>query len=227
MAFINDHVAVVLDQVRYVTLSDQALDESDINNSSGPPFAPSDTSNLPVLQLQERLQPGPPLFEKLLTVHQNKSVSAPCRDQICRHHGLAKGGSRRKHPKLMAQQSFDRCSLIHGQLTVKVNVDVDAVMAKVFQNDLDAALRQQGCRRFEAASWQRNMHLQQLCAGNDSWLSKCRQPHGLGRVEFRVLKRGQADKAVHQARGQSLTRDVELIGQCQIYAFGQRPDNRR
>src|SRR5258707_8655948 len=38
------------------------------------------------------------------------------------------------------------------------------------------------------------MFLQQHCAGDDSWLSICRQPHGLGRVEFRVLKSGQTYK---------------------------------
>ena len=80
MAFINDHVAIVLDQVRHVTFSEEALDESDIDNSRGPPFASSDKSNLPVFQLQERLQPGCPLFEKLLAVHQSDSVSAPRRE---------------------------------------------------------------------------------------------------------------------------------------------------
>ena len=53
MAFINDHVAIVPDQVRHLALSDKTLDEGDIYNSRGPPFAPSDKSNLPVFQLQE------------------------------------------------------------------------------------------------------------------------------------------------------------------------------
>ena len=72
MAFINDHVAIVLDQVRHVTFSEEALDESDIDTSRGPPFASSDKSIRPPhplrpavcgLELSWRLPKSPQLQE--------------------------------------------------------------------------------------------------------------------------------------------------------------------
>jgi hypothetical protein len=64
----------------------------------------------------------------------------------------------------------------------------------------------------DTSSRQPNVLGEVLTAGYDARLTIGRESHGLGSVEFRILKCGDANQAIHQGRRQIFLFDVDKIG---------------
>src|ERR1700733_13341407 len=97
MAFIHDNMAVIGDKIRHDALPDQALHEGNIDDASRLLLPAIDDSDLVRRDIQERLQPRDPLFEKLSAMDKNQGGPSPGGDQIRSDNGLPKCRGRRQY----------------------------------------------------------------------------------------------------------------------------------
>ena len=88
--------------------------------------------------------------------------------------------------------------------------------ALVANDRLDVQVRKEFLDLFETASWQTNVLQMVFGATNDTRFAVGRQPHSLGFVEFRILKRCKSKQAVSQSRRQRFLGDVDSIGEYQF-----------
>ena len=74
----------------------------------------------------------------------------------------------------------------------------------------------------ETSSRQSDMPRMKLGAGYDPRLPECWQPHCLCSVEFRILECRQAHELCDKGRRKFRSVDVDLIGNHDLDAFGNR-----
>ena len=92
VAFVDDEMSVVSDQVTHDVLSHQALDDRHVQRA-GRLLAPAaDSADGLGRQPQKRRQSLDPLFLQLPAMHENERIDAALGDQPCGDDGLSKGG---------------------------------------------------------------------------------------------------------------------------------------
>jgi hypothetical protein len=75
VAFIDDDMAVIGDQIRHDASPNQALHKGDIDDSSRLPLPAMDDPDAIRRDVQKRLEPCHPLFEELLRVRLKRSAA--------------------------------------------------------------------------------------------------------------------------------------------------------
>ena len=88
VAFVDDHLAVLSDEVLHFVFSIQALDDGDVYATCPVHFAAADMPDRFGRQIQEHPKALLPLIEQLLPVNHDQSVDLAFRDQPCRNGGL-------------------------------------------------------------------------------------------------------------------------------------------
>ena len=82
MAFIDNNMAVISNQIRNGAPSNQALHEGNIDDPSRPLLPAMDDSKAARRDVQECLQPCYPLLEELSAMDQNQGIPPPCGDHF-------------------------------------------------------------------------------------------------------------------------------------------------
>src|SRR5271154_4520042 len=82
MAFVDDDMAVLRDQVLRLTLSMETLNERDVDIACLLCFSPADLADTINRQVEECGQPLAPLVQKLSAMDQYQRVRPSCRDQV-------------------------------------------------------------------------------------------------------------------------------------------------
>src|SRR5437773_5769309 len=88
VTFIDDHLTVFRNEVLYLVLSVQALNDRDVNAACPVHFPATDMSDRLCWQIQKHAKALLPLVEQLLSVNHNQSVNFALRDQPRRNGGL-------------------------------------------------------------------------------------------------------------------------------------------
>ena len=105
MAFIDDDMAVIGDQIGDDALPNQALHEGDIDDSGRLLLSAMDDAEPVRRDVQKCLQPRHPLIEKLPAMDEDQGIPIPCSDHFRGDDGLAECRGRRKHPGFMLEKS--------------------------------------------------------------------------------------------------------------------------
>ena len=142
---------------------------------------------------EEQRQPLPPL------IHQ---VDGDERGPACSLFALQSGELQRPSYRTQSERKGFRhrkqrepCGLYLISASITVKVDFDQQPAESDGPSYfgcDAMALKQIEHFCQQASGQRDMMIRVFCAGDDAGFAKCREPHRLSTVEFRVLKCRQA-----------------------------------
>ena len=107
VAFVNDKMTIVRDQVRYLALPHEALDQRDIYDTSRIAASAPDDADILRIDIEKRLKAFHPLAEQLSTMDENKRIPAPLSNERGCHNRLAEGGGRREHAIVMRRQGVE------------------------------------------------------------------------------------------------------------------------
>jgi len=91
MAFVNDNVPILSDQILRHPLSVQALNQCNVDVTRPLGFSSADLADVIDRHIEERSQPFTPLVQKLGPVDQHQCVRLSRRDEIRRGDRFAKG----------------------------------------------------------------------------------------------------------------------------------------
>ena len=120
VAFIDDHLAVLSNEVLHFVFSVQALDDGDIHVTRPVHFAATDMSDRFGWQIQEHPKALLPLIEQLLTVNDYQSVDLAFRDQPRRNGGLSERCRRAEDTFVVCGDLRDRFLLERPKLTLEL-----------------------------------------------------------------------------------------------------------
>jgi hypothetical protein len=88
VAFVDDHLAILGNEVLHFVISVKALDDGDVYTTCPVHLATTDMPDRPCRQIQEHSKAFLPLIEQLLPVNHNQSVDFTFRDQPRRDGGF-------------------------------------------------------------------------------------------------------------------------------------------
>ena len=123
MAFIDDHLSVAVDQLLDVFAPGQALDDRDVDDTTGIALAATDHTDPGGRQFQECLKPFLPLPEQVGTMDEYKGVDAPPRYDGGRDDRLAEGGGCAEHARIPLEHRFHRLVLTRTHLSNEGRLD--------------------------------------------------------------------------------------------------------
>ena len=133
MAFIDDDMPVIGDQIGDDALSNQALHEGDIDVPGRLLLPAMDNAELVRRDVQEGLETRDPLIEKLPTMDENQGVPIPRRDHFRGDDGLAECRGRCEHPGFVLEKGRGSVILFRRQLSEKPCPDWLPLLAFVAQ----------------------------------------------------------------------------------------------
>src|SRR5271165_132052 len=192
MAFIDDDLAVISDQIGNNVLPDQALHKGDINDPGRFLLPTADNADTVRGYVQKRLEPRHPLVEKLTAMDKDQGSAFPRRDHVCGDDGLPECRGRREHAGFMREKRRSSFILFWPQLTNKPCLDRLSLLSFVTQPNNNAHPSQEAQQIVQAPPRERDMFREQLSTGDDARLAERRQAHGLPRIEFGVLERSKS-----------------------------------
>src|ERR1700693_6350895 len=120
MAFIDNDMPVVGDQIGDDALSNQALHEGDIDVAAQLLLPAMDDTELVRSDIEEGLETRRPLVEELPAMDKDQCVPISCRDQFRGNDGLAESRGRCEHPCFMWKKGRGSFILLRRQLTEKL-----------------------------------------------------------------------------------------------------------
>ena len=103
VAFVDDQMAILANDVIDLALARQTLNDRYIDNAGGLAFATADLADGFWRKIEKGREAGDPLVEELPAVDQNQRVGLAGGDGISGHHGFAERRGRRQHPGVVAQ----------------------------------------------------------------------------------------------------------------------------
>lgn len=129
MAFVDDDVAVLGDQILGFSLSVEALNQRNVECCRCSSFSHSALAETINRQVEECGQPLAPLVQKLGAVDKHQRVRLPCRDQVRQGDRLSERGTR---ACALARQKFSRAYFVRSTILRRLpNATVIAVIAEV------------------------------------------------------------------------------------------------
>ena len=123
MAFIDDDVAVVGDEIEHCAFVVQALQNGDIDFAAGFLLPAADNADLFRVEVEKHREPLAPLIEQLAAMHEHERVHAAARDQVCANDGLPKRGRRREHAIIVREECFRCLDLLGSKSAAKRDVE--------------------------------------------------------------------------------------------------------
>jgi len=106
VAFIDNHVPIVCDEVRDFALTHKALNQRDINNAGRSALATADASDSHWVDIEESFEAFYPLSKQFSAVDENERISCPQCDQRCGDNRLAESGRSRQNAVVIWRQRF-------------------------------------------------------------------------------------------------------------------------
>ena len=158
---------------------------------------------------------------------EDERVRIPFRDHPGRDDRFAEGRRGGQNPRLVGQQGAGRRLLFGRQRPNKLGTEVGADLALIPDLGLDAVHGEQIDRRVQTAPGQGDVLHEHLGARDDPRRPEGREPHRLGGIELRVLKRGEPGEAVDERRWKFASVDEDLIPQHDFDAGRQRAGDQR
>jgi hypothetical protein len=104
MAFIDDEMAILGDDVGDRPLADEALHHRDIDHAGRLLPRAMDDADVGGHDVEKGAEPRHPLVEQLAAVHQHQRVRAALGDHQGRHDGFAEGGGRGEHAIVVPEE---------------------------------------------------------------------------------------------------------------------------
>jgi len=154
MALVNDDVAVLGNPIVDDALSDEALNDRDVQQSGRPIPSTTDASDRLGRNAEESRQPLDPLIEQLPSMHEHQRVHAALRDQPRGNNGLAERGRRRKDPHIMSEHRVGGGELLATQLALKRHIQRHAAEPLVTDAELNTQRIQGSSNIIETAARQ-------------------------------------------------------------------------
>jgi len=121
VAFIDDQMTVISDDISDLAIPHQALDQSDIDNTCWFSFPAANDADLFGVDVQKRTQALYPLREQFPTVNENQSIATSVRNKRCGDNRLAKGCRGGKHAIVVGGQSIESPQLWLSQCSLERN----------------------------------------------------------------------------------------------------------
>jgi hypothetical protein len=170
VAFVNDHVAVIGDEVSDHALADETLNDADVNPSGRSTSASADSTDRFGRYIEERRYPLDPLIEQLAPMDQHERIDAALSDKPRSDNGLAKCGGGRQDTILVAQHGVC-CGLLLGpKLTLKGHRQTTTVAAFVTNGHANAKIGECLANVIQAATGQPDVMREVLGARDDAGL---------------------------------------------------------
>jgi hypothetical protein len=164
--------------------------------STRPPGPSADGADLRRGQTEEDGQTLPPLVEQLAAMHQDQRVHATLCDTVCGDDRFAEGRGCGENSVIVGQKGICRFGLLWTQFTAELDSNRASEKSLVFDAGRDAMAFEKIDDIGEAPARQADILSQFFTTTNNAWFSKCREPHGLRSVEFRILERSEAQKPI-------------------------------
>ena len=214
VAFVNDKMTIVRQQVGYFAVPHEALDQRDINDTRRLAAPAADDAYILRIDIEKCPEAFHPLAEQLSTMDEDKRVPAPLSDERSSHNRLAERGGRREHAIVMQRQGVECLDLRAVQRSLELDPARKRVADRslIVQLNLGALTADQIDSFVKTPSWQSHMTRMEFGARDDPWLAKGREPHGLRTIELGVLKGRQAYKPRRHRRRQIGPVDIQLAG---------------
>ena len=101
MAFINNEVPVLTDNILHNPFAAEALNQRDIERASRILLSPANLADLLAIYSEELCESFHPLVEKLAAVDQDEGAYTSFSDEVRGDYGLAKGCSRGEYARVV------------------------------------------------------------------------------------------------------------------------------
>ena len=107
VTLVDDKMTVVRHQVRYFTLTYEALDQRDINDAGRRLASATDDADVLRIDIEKCPQPLHPLGEQLTTMDKNERIAPSLRNERGSHNRLAESRRRCEHAVVMRQEGVE------------------------------------------------------------------------------------------------------------------------
>ena len=152
---------------------------------------------------------------------ENQCVHTTLGNQPGSDNGFAKGRGGGKNTYVMSQHRIGRALLFRAQLALKVHIQLHTCKTFIMmQNRLDFRSFEQLLKFIQTSSRQADVLGMIRRAGNDTRLVIRGQTHGLCFVKLGILKRGQTNKPIVQARCEGIFGDVDFVAKDNVQLLG-------
>jgi hypothetical protein len=213
VALVDHDLPVGMHDVVDLPLSHEALDQGDVEATVGSPLSAAELPDLLRLEAQEHAQLRDPLVQERPAMHQNQCAAAAFRDEPRPDRRLSGSWRRDEDPGVVREERLRRPRLSFRQATLEDERNLEPGSALVLELQCDAVLAKERLERTETAPRQRHVQREILCACDDPWRRRRRQPHALPLVELGVLEGREALDLVDHGRGKPRLLDEEALGE--------------
>ena len=111
MAFIDNEMAIIGDQVGYFAMTHKALDQRDIDDTGRLASPAPDNPDELRIDVEEGFEALHPLRHQFATMNENERVSSPFGNQRGGDDSFAKCCSGSQYPKIMGKERVERFDL--------------------------------------------------------------------------------------------------------------------
>src|SRR5918993_2491456 len=152
VAFVDDHVAVIGDEISDHALADQTLNDADVNLPSRPTSTSADATNRLGRHIEERRKALDPLIEQLAAMDKHERVDTMLSDEPRGDDSLAKCGGGCQYASIVAQHCVGGGLLLLPKLALKLHLQTTAVVSFVTNDHANANVGERLANIIEAAS---------------------------------------------------------------------------
>lgn len=216
VAFVDDEVAVVGDEVFDHALANEALDDGDVDPAGECFASAAEVSDLFFFELEKLRKALDPLIHELLAVHEDESVDSALRDEPGGENGFSEGGGGGKDPGLVGEHGFPCNRLFGMEGALESEFEWGAGVALVVNAGFDFEFFEEGEDVIEAAAGEGEVLGMVFGAGDDTRFPVRGEAHGLGFVELGVLKGGKTGEGVVERRRELVFGEVKLVSRDDV-----------
>lgn len=166
MAFVDNQMTVIGNDISDLSSAYQALDERHINDAGRLSFSTPDNADLFRVDVQKGTQALHPLSEEFPAMNENQRVAGSMRDECGRDNRLAKGGRGGEHAVVVGNKSVKSPGLRPSQFALERNASRQrrSITAMIVQNGGRPVTLDELDSFVEAAARQSNMSRMKLGA---------------------------------------------------------------
>ncbi len=216
VAFVDDEVAVVGDAVVHGAFANEALDEGDVEGAGEFAASAAQATNGFCGQVEEGGEAFEPLLHELLAVNKDEGIHSAPGDEPGGEDGLAEGGRGGEDAGVVGEHGEGGGLLLGAEGGGEADIELGAGLAFVPHLEANVKFPEEGLEVFQTAAWKGDVRGIVFGAGDDAGFVVGGQAHGLGAVEFGILKCGEADEAVAEGGRKIGFRDVDLVGENDV-----------
>src|SRR5450755_2787730 len=199
MAFIDDHLSVLGDEVLYFVFSVQALDHGDVHTTRPIHLAATDMPDRLGRQIQEHRKAFLPLVQQLLAVDYDQRVDLAFRYQPRPDGCLSERCWSTQYTFIEVGNLRDGLVLERAKLTLELRLNRGAFVPFVPNFRPNLVRREKRQRLSQTSTRQGNVLREFRATCDHTRLVVCREPHRLSLVEFGILKCCQPEETIEHS----------------------------